>query len=622
MLEESVDLVDKIIVVAPDQLASKEFSKQLKGQTYQWAYLGNNLEHYELACESFREYGQPIEIFDRFHEIANLTRDAYLSYLYHLGETYNSLAWWVTSLSYRQRIASKTFEQACYLRIGVELIESHRYICLVLVVSDHSLPYSIRANLSYEIKDNLVILAGELKPKQFKYGWLLNLLVRRIFFVIRESRWVILSRLIVPRVIAPVNPITLIVSTLSTRNVDRGSQFHGFFFGDLAARFSDVGATVCFMPLIIRVPKMFSVPYRRALKNLISDEVPLLVHHRYLHLSDVFKAAFSSLLPLKNHGELPLFSGLDISGFVAEELQASWISNGLASALLMVSLAQRWESIGVRIDRIIYVYENQPWERALCWGIRSHLPNTTLVGYQHARTPKFMLNFHLAPGGEELAPLPDFIVTNGGYTSTILKSGGFRDDQIRIGASFQMQSVDLVNLDNDFDIDENTTPSILFATSEGKQETAELILMACNIFEEGDGIKVIIKCHPLMPFTDALGALDVDLPAHVRVIDGPILDLISKSTLMIYTGSTVCVQALSLNVPVIHFRPRIDFDMDPLEFVPEARLEANGLEDLRNKVSWLMSNREDYIQEHSDEWSNLVNELFGTVTDDVVNTFI
>ena len=118
---------------------------------------------------------------------------------------------------------------------------------------------------------------------------------------------------------------------------------------------------------------------------------------------------------------------------------------------------------------------------------------------------------------------------------------------------------------------------------------------------------------------DYLGAR---LPAHVTVSEEPITALMQSSSIMVYTSSLVCVQALALGLPVIQVKNQFDFDTDPLETVPDLRLEAASLTELREKVSWLLKHREEYIALHSQEWRTTVEDIYSPVTEETVDAFV
>jgi hypothetical protein len=149
-----------------------------------------------------------------------------------------------------------------------------------------------------------------------------------------------------------------------------------------------------------------------------------------------------------------------------------------------------------------------------------------------------------------------------------------------------------------------------------------LASLAFDLFSEDDGVEVVMKCHPSMPYRNFQHLMRTSMPGHVQLSDEPITVLILKSSLMVYTGSMVSVQALAAGLPVVHLRSEFDLDLDPLGAVPDVRLEATGLEDMRKQVKWLLANRSEYIAQHQDRWATLVGEIYGPVTDEAIKAFV
>jgi hypothetical protein len=415
----------------------------------------------------------------------------------------------------------------------------------------------------------------------------------------------------------PGEETTVILSWATTDNLRGSGEFHQSFFGDLAFRLNKMGVRTAVAPVVLRDVKYLSALYRFRQLSL-----PVLVPHRYLRWSDLLRSMVSSCSKPPGPKSVQDFCGMDIGTLLAEDLNRFWVSNAAADALMIAALVRRWAEMGLAINRFIYVYENQPLERALVWEVRRSFPGASLVGYQHARVPRLMLNFYLAPGGEDKAPLPDRIVTVGRHTASLLASGGYRADQVKVGGALQMQELVGSRFKTVGPPTSVSGITILVACSDSQEEASELAYMATHLSGEGEGVRVVLKCHPRMPFHRVCGSLDIHLPNHVTVSNEPILELMARSSLMVYSGSTVCIQALALGLPVIHLRPRFDFDLDPLETAPDTRLEATGLEELREKVRWLLHHRVQYVEQHREEWDRLVEEMYGPVTEDTIRAFI
>lgn len=566
----------------------------------------------------FDERGSQIDITDCFHQAAESLREPYLKYLYAIGRDLASLRWWITGVSYRSSYASRAFHHACHLKVALDLAGGWDGPGrLVLVVPDRQAQAALKKNLDQSKKTDAGLVDSR-RPRPFRPALaMVKMLASRVYFIWRETGRLVQTRYLMPRPPTLDGPTTVIVSYATQGNLRESAKFHESYFGDLTGQLNRAGHSVAMVPMVLK-----DVPYGCALRKLRESSTPLMMPHRYLTLGDILGAAFSSCIRAQQPRPIPQFCGLDIGPLIEEELRSYRVTNWAADVLLVVALVRRWAKSGIPITRVIYIYENQPWERALCWAFSRYLPHAELVGYQHARTPRFLLNFYLAPEGEPLAPLPDRVVTVGQHTARLLVQGGYHTDKVRVGGALQMQGLLALRSNGLTPPNRVGRPTVLIACSIGQDETAELIDMAVGLFDEDERVQVVVKCHPLMPFQQVSGLLATELPGHVQVTGEDIPELLVKSSLMVYSSSTVCIQALALGLPVIHLRARFDLDTDPLEAVPGLRLEAAGLEGLRQKVRWLIAHREDYIAQHQADWDRLVDEMYGPVNEETVHAFV
>ena len=592
--------------------------RRLRGKPFTWAYLGQRIDEFYRASALCKDNGSYLDTTHAFHEAAEELRDPYLAFIFNIGRKMDSLRWWITSLSYRSTYVSKTFHRVCYLKVALNLLARwDKQETLVVVLSDRCVGQALLRNLPPLNRDNVHLSAFR---SSLAIEWALGIarmLVHRAAFMLRETYRLVVSRLMDRKPYVPRKLTTLVLSSVSAGSFHLGGEFHRYFFGDLANKLAEQGYDLAFVPRILN-----RLPYRRVLANLRNASAPVLVPSRYLRFRDLLAAALSTFRKPSLPVPIPAFELMDISTLLREEIRSYWISNGEALALLVSALVRRWAKIGCPISRMIYVYENQPWERALCWQAKRSLPDTVLVGYQHANVEKLFLNFHLAPGEESIAPLPDHVITVGQQISKLLSSNGYKPNQVRVGGALQTQGL-LQGTSRAWEPDSfGHNAKVLVATSDGLAEAAELVDLAVRLFDSGQGVKVVLKCHPGLPFEKISKLNSLSLPEHVELSDEPITGLMPDSSLMVYSGSSVCFQALALGLPVIHLRPQFDFDLDPLEATPEARLEAAGLEELRQKVSWLLENRAEYVAEHQEDWHHVVQEMYGPITEETYRAFV
>ena len=605
-------------VVSPDRWNLRAAVGQNSGLSFSWAYLGQSIAAFHRARDYFEDHGAWLATTDRFHRVAEDLRKPFLAYLYGLGLEIGSLHWWISSLSFRSGFSSKSFHQACYLKVALDLVDSWAGPGpLILVVSDSPVWRALKNNSPQEDGKEVRFLVSRPSAASRAVRYALKMLAHRGWFLFREIyRW-LQSRMMIRRPPTLAEPVTLIVSYATQANLSNARPFHESYFGNLSTQLENAGSSVAISPMLLK-----EVPYHEALTRFRDVPLPVLVPHRYLTLLDLVRAAVRSCNKLPLPDPLPRFCGLDIEPLLQEELRGFRVTNWAADVLLVAALVRRWADTGLTFERIIYVYENQPWERALCWAARRYMPGTVLVGYQHARVPRFLLNLYFAPGGEIAAPLPDRVVTVGRHTARLLTNDGYGPIQVRVAGALQMQGFLESRPDRNGSNMAPSEPVVLVAPSSGLEEAAELVDMAVHLFDRDEGVKVVVKCHPQMTYHQASGLAAADLPGHVQVSDQPIIELMQESAVMVYSGSTVCIQALALGLPLIHVRPQFDFDLDPLEAVPDARPEVTGLEELRQKVRWMLQHREEYISQHQESWSQLVEEIYGPVTEDTVHAFI
>jgi len=610
--------VATVVITPPDLRSIRRVGRRFADKDLSWVYLGQRPDEFRQVDRNFPGQGDHLVTARKFHAAAEVLREPYLTYLYEIGRKLDSLLWWVTSLSYRNFFMSKTFHQVCFLKVGLDLVKTwDSSQPLILVVADAPVRRALAQNLDREQAGRTWVVGSNRSSAFQPVLGLFRMLAFRAFFLLREGRRVIQSRRFVASNYAPIEDTTLIISTIHAQNIHRAGEFHTAAWGNLAAQLGELGCHVAIMPMVLR-----NVKYKEALHQAKDSGLPLMIPHRYLNFLDLIWAVIMTLRKPPSPRSVPVFSGMDITALVKEDLRQHWIVNRAPDALLYVSLMRRWAALGLPLERIIYIYENQPWERAICWEARRSLPKTALVGYQHARVPRFILNWHLAPDGEPDAPLPDFIVTVGKHTAHLLSSHGYDEERIRVGGALQMQGLAELSTTNSEPRAAGTAPVVLVAPAAGREEAAEVVEMAVRLFNEDDGVQVIVKCHPSMPFSRFESLLDGKLPNHAQMSQEPITDLMLKSSLLLYTGSTVCVQALALGLPVVYVRPQFDLGMDALEAEPDLRLEAMGPKELGEKVRWLLDHREEYIEQHKDAWNRFLEEMYGPVTERSFRAFI
>jgi hypothetical protein len=609
-------LAFSVYILAVDSSNLNKCLRDLAGVDFTWAYLGQSISDFKRLQNGIGGNGSHIDTTNSFHEASMSLRGPYLNFLYQIGKQLNSLHWWNSALSCRNGYTSKTFHQACYLKVGLELVQNKGVTKPLVLLMDKPVAQALEDNLQKGADAEIYVSAGS-RPNWIETARdVASLLTRRAFFVFREGSRIIESRLKIHAPYVPTKPTTVLFSWLTAENLPMKGDFHKSFFGDLAKNLGEMGCDIAVSPIILR-----QVRYREALGNLKGSSLPMMAPHRYIGMLHLLRAVLSSCKKPPLPSFLPTLCDMNIRALVTADHRIHWISNGSADALMHSMVIRKWANRKFPISKIIYVFENQPYERAICWETRDSFPNATIVGYQHARVAPLILQVNLTDGGEPDSPLPDWIVTLGKHATGLMLSAGHQTDNLRDGGALQMQGLLAQKPNPAGPLISSAKPSVLVATGR-REEAMELVDLALQIFSEDDGVNIVIKYHPAYPLSE-VGALSNDeVFGHISVSERPITELMIESSVMIYSSSTVCVEAIALGVPTIHIRTQFDLDIDALSSVPDLRLEATGLDEIREKVWWLLNNRAEYVADHQESWDSFINDMYSPVSEDTYRAFL
>ena len=609
----------KIIISSASKDAFNSVRGSLAGQEFSWVYLGQSHKEWIDLENFFNGQGVSRDTINSVHKSAQRLREPYLRYLYDIGDRIDKLTWWLTTLSYRSTYLSEVFLTASFLDMGLALMRDYdEENPLVLFVQKRSLYEAFKLNVEFVMIGRPEFIGSSSFDRKCPLIFdLLKVVVRRGYFVLREARRIMWADKVEDKFAAQSGAKTLLVSSVSFRSVDLEGDFHTYFFSDLAYKLTSWGRQVALMPLVLH-----NVPYLESLNKIRHGSFPVCIVHKYLKIRDLMKAALLTILPPPSLPSFLPLEGINITPLLKDDLRSNWQSNAIADSLIMSMAFARMADKGFEFEQIIYLFENQPWERAICWQVHKSFPNAELVGYQHSRAPYMLLNFFLADGGEPNAPLPDKLVTVGDYTYRLFSDDGWDPAKLRRGGALREYNSGLDNTEYRSVNNPIGIPTVLVAPSNGLEEARELVMLALDLYEIDEGVKVVFKCHPTMDF-DTIGITDAQtLPAPFEVSNEDISTLMVNSSLMIYTGTSVCIPALAMGLPLIHVRRKLGLDLDPLEFVPTSRLQATTLEELREQVRWVIENREDYVQSNRQVWKTIAGDMFGEVTDESYAAFV
>jgi surface carbohydrate biosynthesis protein (TIGR04326 family) len=601
-------------VISPSSKRSvKKILKKMKGRKFKWVYLGDDVSRAILTDEMMHDSGQRVETAEMLQETAKSLRQSYTDYIGKLSLKKDSMMWWASSVSEKSPYRSKAFLHVCYLKICTDILKKYPDEPIVFFVQEKAVRQAILENMPIDnlehIKDTRESIRGTLKDlKDFILykGWFLLSNIYRIAiakYVYRMQKRVGSQR-----------PSTLIHTWVDWRSFDQKGAYRESYFGELPNYLEKSDENVIIVPHVLG-----TVPYRKTVDNMAKSEHNFLVPHAFLSIRDVISVFYITSANKPKKIRYPKFENMDISWIIYEDLKNDWIGAYVAFDLLLYRFVRRLKEKRVPVDTVIYLYENQIWEKVLCAAMRKFYPSAYLIGYQHSAISRMYLNYFFSKRELGIMPFPDKIVANGRYTKDVFVESGYPREKVVQGGAVRYAY--LLGPKMVMGRRKKGKPVILVTPSISKFDAMELIWKIFKAFEHRDEYKILIKCHPTMPFEKISGHLNIKLPKHFTVSNKPVVELLSESDVLLYTYSTTCVEAIAAGVPALHVRSDLMIDLDPLDFNPGARLSARNPEEIVKRVEEAIAMDEKELSKKRKMWNSVVKDLFGRVDDSTYRLF-
>jgi hypothetical protein len=599
-----------VILLPPDlHLIRKKAGSLDPGVPAAWVYLGRDALFSHALDRELPPLGR-IPTGDRLQELAREHRNDYIRFIGGLAARFQGIPWWLTSVSEKNPFYSDLFLDFCRMALCREQAGGREGYLLVICGSrglreaiQGSLPAG--GGLRVEMPDPLSPRLRE--PAR-----------DRLIAFFRISWWMAryLGRILLARIFAPARyggegghregKLVLIHSWADGRSFTPGGGYSDTFTGALGPELERRSARVAYLISILP-----TFPYLRGLLALRRARVEYRLTEEFMTVPDLLRAPFTIRGQAVRELEPAVLQGMDLSPLVSEELARDGLHTRRELSWLMYRAARR---LGQQIPlrSFVYTFENHLWEKLVCLGLREAAPRTTRIGYAHSIVIPMNLSYSLSGEERGTVPLPDLIAVNGPRAREVLASSGFDPGSIFISGAFRYPG----EVEAKMRPRERGEQVVLVALPSGIEESLELAHKSVQALGDPTGCRVVLKCHPSVP-PDRLSPYLSPLPPHFSFSTDPVATLLGKAGLVLYTSSTVAVEAAAWGIPVVHVRSdlaidRNIFDGDPR--VPSLATPAG----IREAVLGLLG-REFSEEEYP---GDLVRGLFAPVSEENLEKFL
>jgi hypothetical protein len=597
---------DIIVLHAKDV---KRALPKVANKAFTWLYLGQDIKQRENVSRVLGEENRHV-IGDMLQQVALREKQPFLDFIAELGlRQKNKLHWWASNTAYKSPLVSDFFLLWCYAALFDEVCSQKkrdRENLFLVFVEDCWLYRHLWKRCKENDSSFKFLSRKSVIPE------LLKLMIRGVairgYSLVKAGQQIWQAKGIVSRKKAP-NPVSddkesiYIYSWVRDRFFKENGEFESPYFGRLPRFVSDDGRNVVY------IAELFLPPALRS-RCLNQGDFKFIFLDDYINLWSMVRSSLSIF-------SISSFTGSPLKILLLREIVHEFSSLSFPFEILQyVAFKRCLKEIKQERATIIYPFENQPWDKMLCIAAKELDKDIKLIGYQHSTVSLSLLNYFLGVGECSNMPLPHLIVTNGEYTLNLLRDAGYGETELVNGGALRYEYIN--KIDKGWGRKNGASKTILVAMTYSRSLTEELLISLFDAFVDlgGEEIRFVIKFHPEVP----LESLRIQLPAwpaYFQKTDKPIPEILPEVNLVIYSSSTVGLEALLHGVPVVRYCSEHSLDLDPLGAFDETMIRSCSEENLREVILSVLKQGSSYATQQSALSRENINKFLSPVDENV-----
>jgi hypothetical protein len=534
-----------------------------------------------------------------------------------LGKELNSLTWWATDISSKNRFSSNISFFLQKFLSAVEAVDRDDYNHLVIL------------NPSWAIVDSLKN-AFEKRKLEFRFcenpgrRWksIAVSIVKRILFNFLGAAKVAVQRQYARRklridkaVLSSAKNVYIFKTFIYEHSFTKDGEYRDVFFGPLPEYVKRNKAVLIYANIL--------GDYRTCIDRISKCSgyqiVPL---ELLVSWSDIIAASLRSIFRrIRTRNALP-FWGHDVSDLMNNDL--FFCHNGIPYNQFLHYWATAKLVRSVSADTFLLTYENNPWEKMCMMAVRKYSSDTAVIGYQHTVVPQSSANMYVSREEKDIIPMPDKILTVGEAPMKIMERYG-HFDRGRVEAACALRFDYLFSASPMGAKRNGDGPVSILLALEGIPEVYKLVNYTIRQLAGDMNYRIMIRTHPVLPVEDLVRSLSADIrtiPNFSVSRNRSLPEDIKWADVIMYWGTTVSLEAICLGKPVIHYRTDSILSYDPLFECGYLKRVVSDSTDLRRVISDLNSlSDEDYLREQKEARAYL-DRYFFPVTEERLGKFL
>jgi len=411
--------------------------------------------------------------------------------------------------------------------------------------------------------------------------------------------------------------------------------------------------------------RLYTISNTKAQNLLRKNNIPFIDIFKCYRKSDVIKSILFSLYynPLKKR---IFFKKRNIAEILKRNIANDLIDNRFAQYYLMYYSIKRIAERGINFDRIIYPFENQPWEKILCYSVKKFMPYTKLIGYMHTAPLPDLVSLFPGKYEKEKMPQPDYIFTTGKLTADELKKN-YDSKKIIENCALRYEYI-FKAAPAGF---KNKNKNILVALSVDYNKSLVMVYKVYQAFKDTQDYKIFIKAHPtynldlrdlripeftgcenerieetkiksgIMPQNFEHGERSAEkeiqknhrvnglstprnyfLPEHFNIVNKPVSEILPDMELVLNCESTIGLEALKMHIPVIDIELKNFTHLSRMDYCPEIKISAGTTEEIVKKSEEILSWTEERKKIYFEKTDEFIKYCFNPVSEEYIERFL
>ena len=307
----------------------------------------------------------------------------------------------------------------------------------------------------------------------------------------------------------------------------------------------------------IRYPWEYFNVFRRVAKA----DRDFLIKEAWLNLSDyAISLLYSIIIPFKVN-KYPRFRGYNISEMIRREILADMAALSLVRSLCQYRFIRRLSYENVKICQVLNWFENQVYDRALNLAFKKYYPEILVRGYQGFLFIGYYASYQPTCYELKSGTIPDILhVMNDYCLQSHLKVCD--ELQLELSPAFRFSYL------NDMRDRRKNDEIIVFIPLPGVGFLNECIGIIKSFLEIsnslGEYVRAIVRLHPSYTYSKFIRLDPAFSDERIKYSDKSVRELLEVSTLMVSTASSVCVEAVSVGIPVAVYGSRSGVTLNPI----------------------------------------------------------